>query len=192
MLARFDSSPRARLHHELEHVVLTCPDPSVLGTDTRQLLNNLVETIRSGVVRAELRERVEQWGSVRAREAIARETRECGLPLTSMAWDAIEAAQLDELAFLLGRPASTRRRGRSAKPFVPCSKTARYDSYYAHDDCASRGNRRTRSRASRPSSRGLRLGYLLVVVDALQLSLSSPATRRIGRARSVPENDKPR
>ena len=102
MLARFDRSPHARLRHELKHVVLTCPDPSVLGTDTRQLLNNLVETIRSGVVRMELRERVEQWGSMRTREAIARQTRERGLQLTSMAWDAIETAQLDELAFLLG------------------------------------------------------------------------------------------
>jgi hypothetical protein len=102
MLARFDRSPCGRLHHELKHVVLTCPDPSVLGTDTRQLLNNLVETIRSGMVRMELRERVEQWGSVRACEAIARETRERGLQLTSMAWDDIETAQLDELAFLLG------------------------------------------------------------------------------------------
>lgn len=102
MLAHYDRSPRGRFYHELEHVVLTCPDPSVLGTDTRQLFNNLALTIRSAVIRMELREKVEQWGSVRAREAIARRTQEYGLRLTAMAWDGIEAAELNELAFLLG------------------------------------------------------------------------------------------
>ncbi|HEX2688948.1 MAG TPA: hypothetical protein VHN14_20135 [Kofleriaceae bacterium] len=34
--------------------------------------------------------------------AIARGTQKCGFQLTSMAWDVIEAAQRDELAFLLG------------------------------------------------------------------------------------------
>jgi hypothetical protein len=102
MLARSDSAPGGRARHELKHVVLTCPDPGVLGADTRQLLNNLAETIRSGMVRMELRERVEQWGAVRTRETIARRVRDLGPQLTSMAWDAIEAAELDELAFLLG------------------------------------------------------------------------------------------
>jgi len=102
LLARLDRSPGARPRHELKHVVLTCPDSSVLAAETRQLFNSLALTIRSAVVRMELRERVEQWGSVRACETIARGTRARGLQLTSMAWDEIETAQLDELAFLLG------------------------------------------------------------------------------------------
>ena len=64
------------------------------------LLDNLVEVIRSNMVRGEFRERVEQWGVAQTREALARQTMKHGLRLTSMAWDAIEAADVDELAFL--------------------------------------------------------------------------------------------
>jgi hypothetical protein len=62
----------------------------------------LLEAIRSNVVRAELHQRIEAWGAAWAHEALAHVTQERGLRLTSNAWDAIEAADLDELAFLHG------------------------------------------------------------------------------------------
>jgi hypothetical protein len=62
----------------------------------------LLDAIRSIVVQAELRQRIEAWGAALAREALARMTQERGVRLTSMAWDAIEAADLKELAFLHG------------------------------------------------------------------------------------------
>lgn len=90
----------ARVRHELEHVVLSCPGPDGLYTGTRDLLRSLVDAIRTGMVRWEIRARVERWGAARTREELAYRTRTGGLRLTSMAWDAIESADLDELAFL--------------------------------------------------------------------------------------------
>ena len=102
LLGLLRSRPEASLPYELEHVVLTCPDPNLLGTGTRLLLNKLVEEARSTMARGELRERVEHWGVARTLAALARRTMECGIHLTSKAWDAIEAADLHELAFLYG------------------------------------------------------------------------------------------
>lgn len=102
LLGLLRRSPGARVRHELEHVVCTCPDPWRLEVGTRRLLHEVLETIRSNVVRREVREQAEQWGMARTREALARGTQRSGIRLTSMAWDAIEAADLDELAFLLG------------------------------------------------------------------------------------------
>ncbi len=100
LLGRLRRSPDARVRHELEHVVLSCADPARLGAGTRQLLHRAVEAIRSNMVRWELRERIEQWGAARTREALAHRALTSGLRFTSMAWDAIELADLDELAFL--------------------------------------------------------------------------------------------
>lgn len=102
LLGQLRSSPDARVRHELEHVVATCPDPKILATGTRRLLHRLVEAIRSNMVRGEIRQRVEQWGVAQTCEQLAHRTLMSGLRLTSMAWDAIEAADLDELAFLYG------------------------------------------------------------------------------------------
>ncbi len=93
-------TPGARVRHELEHAVLACPDPDGLDAGTRHLLRELVGTIRASIVRWELRARIEQRGAIATREALARRTLASGMCLTSMAWDAIEAADLDELAFL--------------------------------------------------------------------------------------------
>ncbi len=100
LLGMLRSTSDGRVHHELEHVVLSCPDPDGLGTGTRELFRGLVDAIRANIVRWEIRERIRQWGAPRTREAIARRTLMSGMRLTSMAWDAIEAAELDELAFL--------------------------------------------------------------------------------------------
>lgn len=100
LLGLLRSAPDARVCHELEHVVLSCPDPDGLSAETRMVLRRLVGVIHSNIVRWELRERIEQWGLVRTREALARRTLSSGMCLTSMAWDAIEVAELDELAFL--------------------------------------------------------------------------------------------
>jgi hypothetical protein len=102
LLGRLRSRPDARVRHELEHVVPTCRDPNYLEPGTRQLLRAVLDVARSAVIRGELRHRTEQWGTVQTREALARMTQERGVRLTSMAWDAIEAADLDELAFLHG------------------------------------------------------------------------------------------
>lgn len=102
LLGLLRSLPDGRLQYELEHVVLSCRDPNVLSTGTRLVLNKLVEETRSNMVRGALRERVEQWGMARTLAALARRTMECGIVLTAMAWDAIKAADLDELAFLYG------------------------------------------------------------------------------------------
>jgi hypothetical protein len=102
LLGLLRRSPNARVRHELEHVVCTCRDPQRLEAGTRLLLHELIEAIRLTVVRMELREQAEQWGMARTREALARGTLRSGMRLTSMAWDAIETADLDELAFLLG------------------------------------------------------------------------------------------
>lgn len=52
------------------------------------------------MVSGEFREKVEQGGMDRTREALAHQTLTHGIRLTSMAWDAIQSADLDELAFL--------------------------------------------------------------------------------------------
>lgn len=101
LLGRIRDSPDGRMRHELEHAVCSCRDLNLLATETRQLLHALLEKIRAHVVRAELRERAEQWGAARTCELVARGTQDRGLRLTSMAWDEIEAADLDELALLL-------------------------------------------------------------------------------------------
>lgn len=96
----------ARVRHELEHVVATCREPSQLDPETQQLLRSVLEAIGSTVVRGKFRHLVEQLGASRAREAIARTTQLCYLRLSSMSWDAIETADLDELAFLFAAAAS--------------------------------------------------------------------------------------
>ena len=96
------STPGARVRYDLEHVVLSCRDLKLLYTGTRFLLHELVKTIRSNLARGTLHKRVGRWGAARTREAFARMTLEIGMPLTSMAWDAIETSDLDELAFLCG------------------------------------------------------------------------------------------
>jgi hypothetical protein len=100
MIGLLRRSSDARVRHELEHVVLSCRDPDLLAPGTRLLLRSIVEAIRSGMVRGEIRERVEQWGAALTRELFARGTLKLGVRLTSMAWDAIESADLEELAFL--------------------------------------------------------------------------------------------
>lgn len=99
LIGSLDTRPEARVEHELERVVLSCPHPVCLGAGTRHLLRELINAIHSNVVRGAIRERVRQWGAARTREEIARraQRRMC---LTWRAWDVIEAADLDELAFL--------------------------------------------------------------------------------------------
>jgi hypothetical protein len=100
LLGLLRRAPDARVRYELEHVVRSCPDPARLDIGTRQLVHRLIEAIRSTMARGELRERIEQWGTGRTHEALARRTQQIGMTLTSNAWDTIEIAYLDELAFL--------------------------------------------------------------------------------------------
>lgn len=102
LLGRWRSRPDARVRHELEHIVPSCRDPNHLAPGTRRLLCTILDAIHSNIVRWELRQRIEQWGTVRTREVLARATWERGVRLTSIAWDTIEAADLDEIAFVLG------------------------------------------------------------------------------------------
>jgi hypothetical protein len=102
LLARLRSRPDARVRRELEHVVPTCRDPNHLQPGTQQLLRAILDMARSAVIRGELRPRIEQWGAAKTREVLACMTQDRDVRLTSMAWDAIEAADLDELAFLIG------------------------------------------------------------------------------------------
>jgi hypothetical protein len=102
LLCRLRSLPDARVRRELEHVVPSCRDTNHLAPGTRQLLRAVLDVACSAVIRGELRQRSAQWGAVQTRETLARMTQERGVRLTSMAWDAIETADLDELAFLLG------------------------------------------------------------------------------------------
>ena len=102
LLGRLRSRPDARVRRELEHVVPSCRDPNHLEPGTRQLLRAILDMARSAVIRGEFRSRIQQWGAVQTRETLARMTQERGVRLTSMAWDAIETADLDELAFLIG------------------------------------------------------------------------------------------
>lgn len=99
LLRRLRSIQRDRVSGELEIVAPTCRDPSGLQPGTQQVLCTLIETIHSNVAHWNLRRQVRQWGAARTREALAQKLQ---LRLTWMAWDAIEAADLDELAFLLG------------------------------------------------------------------------------------------
>jgi hypothetical protein len=69
---------------------------------TQQLLCSLLDTIGSTVEREEIRHHVEQLGASWAREELARMTQACYLRLSSLMWDAVETADLDELAFLIG------------------------------------------------------------------------------------------
>jgi hypothetical protein len=92
--------PDMRVHYELEHVVLSCRDPNLLSTETRLVLHTLVEGTRSNAARWEIRERMEQGGRARALAALAHRIMKHNILLTSRAWDAIEAADLNELAFL--------------------------------------------------------------------------------------------
>ena len=102
LLGRLRGAPDARARHGLPHAVGSSPDPDRLGTGTGLLVQKLVDVIRSNLARGALREKIEQWGAARTREAIARGTMKSGMRLTSTAWDAIEVADLDELAFLYG------------------------------------------------------------------------------------------
>jgi hypothetical protein len=116
LLAALCGQPSARVRHELEHVVATCRDPSQLHPGTQQLLRSLLDAIGSAIVRGEIRHRVEQLGASRAREAFARATQARYLRLSSMTWDAIETADLDELAFLAG---------------ATCFDTSRWETHHA-------------------------------------------------------------
>ena len=58
--------------------------------------------VLSVMTHPEIRHRVERLGASRAREALARATQARYLRLSSMAWDRIETADLNELAFLAG------------------------------------------------------------------------------------------
>ena len=89
----------ARVRHELEHVVLSCSAPELLAAETRQMLRELVVAIRSCMARNEIRHRVAQWGVARTLELLADRTLRC-MRLTSMTWDFLEVADLDELAFV--------------------------------------------------------------------------------------------
>lgn len=102
LLCRLRSLPDARVRRELEHVVPSCRDTNRLAPATRQLLRAVLDVACSVVIRGELRQRSEQWGAVQTRETLALMTQERGVRLTSMAWDTIETADLDELAFRIG------------------------------------------------------------------------------------------
>lgn len=99
VLGMFDRTPAGRVRHELQHVVLSCPDAGLLARDTRLMLHDLVEAIHGCMARHKIRQRVGQWGAVRTREAIALQAMS-RMRFTSMTWDAIEAADLEELAFV--------------------------------------------------------------------------------------------
>ena len=116
LLAGLCGQPSARVRHELEHVVATCCDPRQLHPGTQQLLRSLLDAIGSAIVRGEIRHRVEQLGASQARESLARATQVRYLRLSSMAWDAVETADLDELAFLIG---------------ATCFDTTRWETHHA-------------------------------------------------------------
>ena len=99
LLGTLDSKPGARVRHELEHVVLSCSDLDLLTSETRRMFHELVAAIRSCMTRHEIRHRVEQWGTTRTLEELAHRTLSC-MRLTSRTWNVLEAADLDELAFV--------------------------------------------------------------------------------------------
>jgi hypothetical protein len=100
MIAGFQSRPGVRFRDEMLTGIFSCTDRARLCPQTRRLLDHVVGFIESHAWQGELRERVERWGTARTREAIAQQTQMSGIWLTSMTWDAIETADLDELAFL--------------------------------------------------------------------------------------------
>jgi hypothetical protein len=99
LLGALNARPGARVRHELEHVVLSCPVPDLLAAETRRMFRELVVAIRSCMARNEIRHRVAQWGAARTLEALADRTLRC-VRLTSRTWDFLETADLDELAFV--------------------------------------------------------------------------------------------
>jgi hypothetical protein len=99
LLGALNNRPGARVRHELEHVVLSCSAPDLLAAETRRMFRELVVAIRSCMARNEIRHRVEQWGAARTLEELADRTLRC-MRLTSRTWDFLEAADLDELAFV--------------------------------------------------------------------------------------------
>lgn len=92
----------SRVDYELERIVRTCRDPNQLDPRTQRLLCTFLDAVRSNIARAELRRQIEALGVAKAREALAHVTMKRGLRLTSATWDAIETADIDELAFLHG------------------------------------------------------------------------------------------
>jgi hypothetical protein len=98
-LRRLRSLPDVRKRYELEHVVFSCPDPKLLAPQTRQMLRDLLEAIRTSVIRLGIHQRVKQWGAARTRELIAHKV-SAAMRLRSTTWDPVEAADVDELAFL--------------------------------------------------------------------------------------------
>jgi len=100
-------SEPSRVNRDLEYVARACDTPARLDPATRKVFSELVATIRSYMRRAEVRAQVESWGAVTTREMIARATVRDGLRLTATAWDEIETADLDELAFLLSTACMT-------------------------------------------------------------------------------------
>jgi hypothetical protein len=63
------------------------------------MLRELVASIRSCTANYEMSHRVKQWGAARTLEEIANRTLSC-MRLTSRTWDALEAADLDDLTFV--------------------------------------------------------------------------------------------
>jgi hypothetical protein len=116
LLGLLRRSADAQVRRELEHVVCSCADPRALSTETQLLFRRLLDVIRSNMVLGEVRERAEQWGTARTREELARRTVASRIRLSSMAWDAIEAADLDELAFLYA---------------ATCTNTTRFEVHHA-------------------------------------------------------------
>lgn len=100
LLALLAGASCAGVREDFADAVLSCRDPECLSIGTRQLLREIVEVIRSNTVRWRIHEQIRQLGGARAREELARLTLAGGMCLTSMAWDAIEVANPDELAFL--------------------------------------------------------------------------------------------
>jgi hypothetical protein len=99
ILGTLNDRPGARVRHELEHVVVSCPDPRLLCVETRRMLHELVASIRACSTKYEMRHRVEQWGAARTLEEIANRSLSC-MRLTSRTWDALEAADDDDLTFV--------------------------------------------------------------------------------------------
>jgi hypothetical protein len=100
VIAGFQSCPGVRFRDEMLTGVFSCTDRARLCPQTRRLLDHVIGFIESHAWQGALRERVQRWGTARTREAIAQQTQMSGIWLTSMTWDAIETADLDELAFL--------------------------------------------------------------------------------------------
>ncbi len=96
------SSPGARVRHDLEHVVCSCRELNVLepGTPAAVAPAHRHDPFERGA--QEATQAGGAMGAARTREAFARVTDQVGMRLTSMAWDAIDDADLDELAFLCG------------------------------------------------------------------------------------------